>query len=128
MITNPSHVLGFEGSPGALAQGESQVAAPPVAIRGTRVGRAAMRRKTGNALILAGSVITILGVVLYCAVSFAGGMNAELGDVLLRNVQPLTRATLGVLGLGTLVWLIGSFMYLEGAMEQDLSEDAGPME
>ncbi len=76
-------------------------------------------QKTGKSMILAGFVITILGVVLYCATCFAGGADADLGDVLFRNAVPFARATLAVLGVGTLVWLVGSFTYLRGAMDAD---------
>lgn len=76
-------------------------------------------------MVVAGFVITILGVVLYCAACFAGGTDADMGDMLLRNAMPFARATLAVLGLGSLVWLIGSFTYLRGAMDadEDASED-----
>ncbi|MBI2375685.1 MAG: hypothetical protein HYV07_16940 [Deltaproteobacteria bacterium] len=74
-------------------------------------------------MILAGFVITIVGVVLYCAVCFAGGMDADMGDILFKNAVPFAQATLAVLGLGTLVWLVGSFTYLRGAMDAD--EEAG---
>ncbi|MCC6900264.1 MAG: hypothetical protein IT377_14895 [Polyangiaceae bacterium] len=80
-------------------------------------------QKRGRVMIVAGFVITIVGVVLYCAACFAGGVDADMGDLLLDNAVPFARATLGVLGFGTLVWLIGSFMHLRGAMDAD--DDAG---
>ena len=75
--------------------------------------------RTILAMILAGFIITIVGVVLYCGVCFAGGMDAEMGDVLLRNAVPFAGATLAVMGLGTLVWLAGSVTFLRGAMDAD---------
>jgi hypothetical protein len=72
---------------------------------------------------VAGSVITVAGVILYCVASFAGGMGAGLGDILFRNAVPFARTTLGVLGLGTLVWLAGSFAYLKGAMDADEGDE-----
>lgn len=82
-----------------------------------QLGEAAQRR--GKRLIYAGFAITILGVVLYCLVCFAGGMNVELGDVLLQNSVPFTRVTLVILGLGTLSWLVGTFSYLRAVMDMD---------
>lgn len=73
----------------------------------------------GKSMILAGFIITILGVVAYCGVCFAGSIDAELGDMLLNNTVPFARLTLGVLGLGTLVWLVGSFTYLRGVMDAE---------
>ncbi|MCC6523813.1 MAG: hypothetical protein IT373_14240 [Polyangiaceae bacterium] len=82
------------------------------------------RQKAGKKLILAGFVITIVGVVLYCAVCFAGDASADLGDMLFRNAVPFARATLAVLGLGTVVWLVGSVLYLRGAMDADEEQGA----
>ncbi|MBI2896803.1 MAG: hypothetical protein HYY06_24815 [Deltaproteobacteria bacterium] len=80
-------------------------------------------QKTGHRLILAGFAITIAGIVLYCIACFAGGMDTDMGDVLFESSEPFTRATLAVLGLGTLVWLVGSFKYLRGSIE---AEDDAP--
>lgn len=91
--------------------------APTELVSPSRIGEA--RQRNGKRMIFAGFGITILGVVLYCAACFAGGMDAEMGDILLRNVVPFARATLAVVGLGTLVWLVGSFTYLRGAMDAD---------
>lgn len=79
-------------------------------------------------MILAGFVIAIIGVVLYCAVCFAGGMDAGKGDILFMNAVPFARATLAVLGVGTLVWLVGSFTYLQGVMdaEEEADEESNP--
>lgn len=85
--------------------------------------RAESRQKHGRAMIFAGFVVTIVGVVLYCIACFAGGADADMGDVLLANAVPFARATLVLLGLGTLVWLVGSFIYLRGIM--DAEEAAG---
>lgn len=82
-----------------------------------RSAETAQRR--GKQLIYAGFGITILGVILYCVACFAGGVNVELGDVLLVHSAPLTRVTLFVLGVGTLSWLVGTFAYLSAVMEMD---------
>lgn len=85
----------------------------------SRAARAESHQRTGKVLVVAGFIVTILGVVLYCAVTFAGGVDAGMGDILFHNAVPFARATLGVLGLGTLLWLVGSFTYLRGAMDAD---------
>lgn len=89
------------------------------ATRPSRTARAESMQKRGRAMIFAGFVITIAGVVLYCAVCFSGGIDADMGELLLENAVPFARATLGVLAVGTLVWLVGSFAYLRGAMDAD---------
>lgn len=97
------------------AHTEIVVDTPPV----TKATRAESLQRTGRRLILAGFAVTCVGVILYCGVCFAGGVDADMGDILLANTVPLARATLAVLGLGTLVWLAGSFAYLRGAMDAD---------
>jgi hypothetical protein len=88
--------------------------------------RAEATMRAGRLMIFAGVVVTILGVVLYSLACFAGGMDADMGDILFRNAVPFARAMLGVLGLGTLVWLAGSFVYLRGALDADEEvEDGG---
>lgn len=124
MSTNSSQTLDLNqgGAVLPLREGRSQGASPLAAAQ-TRAERAESRQRAGKKMILAGFVVTILGVVLYCAACFAGGMDADMGDLLFRNAVPFARATLGVLGLGTLVWLVGSFTYLRGAMDAD--EESG---
>ena len=90
-----------------------------VAAVGSRATRAEAAQRSGKRMVIAGSAITIVGVVAYCAVTFAGGMDADMGDILFRNAVPFARSTLALLGLGTLVWLIGSLKYLHGAMDAD---------
>jgi hypothetical protein len=84
-----------------------------------RAARAESLQRSGKKMVIAGFVITIVGVIAYCAVTFAGGKDADMGDVLFRNAVPFAWTTLGVLGLGVLVWLIGSFTYLRGVMDAD---------
>lgn len=81
------------------------------------------RQRTGERMILAGFVIAITGVVGYCVASFAAGMSTAMEGILFDNDVPFARATLAVLGLGTLVWLAGSITYLRGALDAD--EEAG---
>jgi hypothetical protein len=124
MRTNPSHSLDLHhGGAAALSHpGDEALTAPtPAAL----AARAASRQRTGKRMIVAGFVITIIGVVLYCAASFGGDLGADMGDVLFRNAVPFARATLAVLGLGTLVWLAGSFIYLEGTMDAEQGDEGG---
>lgn len=92
---------------------------PPAEAAIASVTNAERRQRTGERMILAGFVIAIIGVVAYCVASFAAGMSTTLEGVLFDNDVPFARATLGVLGLGTLVWLGGSITYLRGALDAD---------
>ncbi|NUQ74100.1 MAG: hypothetical protein HUU21_11140 [Polyangiaceae bacterium] len=85
-----------------------------------RAIRAEGLQRDGKKMVIAGFVITILGVVMYCAVNFAGEMTDGMNGLAFRNVVPFTWGTLAVLGLGTLIWLVGSFTYLRGMMDADV--------
>lgn len=102
-----------------LSDGEAVLSIPRTSGASGTLSRAESLQRRGKAMILAGFIITIAGVILYCGVCFAGGMDAEMGDVLFRNAVPFGGATLAVLGLGTLVWLAGSVTFLRGAMDAD---------
>jgi hypothetical protein len=102
------------------SQVSSTFDAPPAEHQGnSSVLRGEALQKTGKRWVVAGFAITILGVVSYCLACFAGGVDAEMGDIMLRNAVPFARVTLAILGLGCFVWLIGSLTYLRGAMEID---------
>lgn len=77
------------------------------------------RMRRGKAFVIAGWGVTILGIVLYCAVCLTAGVNDDFGEVLLDSVDPFARATLVVMGIGTLLWLVGSLVYLRAAMDAD---------
>lgn len=106
---------------GSAAPAAPDHAAPPTAA--AEVSRAEALQRSGRRAVVAGFVITILGVVGYCAACFAGGVDADMGDILFRNSVPFARATLGVLGLGTLVWLVGSITYIRGMIDADADLD-----
>lgn len=118
MNTDRSQSLSIDPA-GVALPANSRSREAPAEIVETPAMRAEAAQKSGKRMIFAGFVITVVGVVLYCAACFTGGVDADLGDVLFQNAVPFARATLGVLGLGTLVWVIGSFKYLQGVMDAD---------
>ncbi len=81
--------------------------------------RAALRMQHGKQLVISGFVVAVAGIVAYCVVCFSAGVNQELGSALLESPGWLVGPTLGMIGLGTLLWLVGSFVYLNGAMDSD---------
>jgi len=106
------------GSVGAASAGRVPIQEAR-ATHADRVARARMQQKAGDRLILAGFVLTVVGVILYCVACFAGGVDAGLAAILFDNVVPFARATLVVLGIGSALWLVGSFMYLNGTITED---------
>lgn len=122
MNTHPSSSIGLGRDHAVLPGHDKSSVAPRATPRTSRAMRADSLQRRGKGMIFAGFIITIVCVVLYCAACFAGGADADMGDILLKNAVPFARATLAVQGLGTLLWLVGSFTYLRGAMDADESE------
>ena len=73
-----------------------------------------MRRS--ERLVIAGFVLAMLGIAVYCV---GVGASEYLGASLLENPERAIEAALGILGLGTLLWLMGLFGYLRAAMDSD---------
>lgn len=80
---------------------------------------AEQRMRNGKRLVFGGFVVAVVGIVSYCAACFSGGVSQDTGAFFLENPGTLVVPTLGVIGLGTLLWLVGSFVYLNGAMDSD---------
>ncbi|MCC7033698.1 MAG: hypothetical protein IT179_12795 [Acidobacteria bacterium] len=121
MSTNRSSSIGVQYADTALSGPRRAGASGQAAV--ASAADAERRQRTGQRMILAGFVIAIAGVVAYCVASFGAGMSTAMEGVLFDNDVPFARATLAVLGLGTLVWLAGSITYLRGALDAD--EEAG---
>ncbi len=100
----------------------AQAAAPVVSrpLSKTQVyARAEQQMQRGRQLVVSGFVVAVLGIVAYCLVGLSAGVNQQLGSAFLESSEWLTGATLGTIGLGTLLWLAGSFMYVSGGMDGD---------
>lgn len=83
----------------------------------TEVYASAERRmRRGERLVITGFVLAMLGIAVYCV---GVGASEYLGASLLENPEWAIEAALGILGLGTLLWLAGLFGYLRAAMDSD---------
>lgn len=80
---------------------------------------AAERMRRGKRLVIGGFVVAVVGIVAYSVVCLGAAMSQDLGTMLLESPEWLAGPMLGVIGLGTLLWLVGSFMYLNGGMDLD---------
>jgi hypothetical protein len=87
--------------------------------------RSVAGRKRGRALVVAGWVVAMVGVVLYCAASFADASGADLAAIVFRGAVPAARAALLVIGAGTLVWLVGTVLHLSAELDAAYGEPAG---
>ena len=73
------------------------------------------RGRQGKILIVTGSLIALLGVVVYCATMLIGDLRQD----------PVRFPTDGlmIIGVGLAVWLFGTFKYLNALMDLGPSED-----
>lgn len=73
------------------------------------------RMQQGQKLIIVGFVIAVFGIVLYCMAAFSAGP--------VQDEPVFIKESLGVIGLGTLVWLVGAIKYLNGAIDSNTSDE-----
>jgi len=73
------------------------------------------RMHTGQRLVFAGFGIAVLGLVLYSMAGFSAEA-AQTEPVFIKE-------SLGIVGIGVVVWLIGVVKYLNGAIESNAADD-----
>lgn len=77
------------------------------------------RMQRGQRLVVTGFVLALLGVALYCVACFGVGVSGYAAVSSPENAEWAIEAALWILGLGTVLWLVGLFGYLGGAMDSD---------
>ncbi len=75
------------------------------------------RQRLGKVLVVAGWIVAMVGVGVYCVASFAAESDAGLAAILLEGTIPVARAGLLVIGGGTLMWLVGSVLHLNASLD-----------
>jgi hypothetical protein len=75
------------------------------------------RMRHGKRLVISGFAVTVAGIIGYCLACFGASQNVTASSI--EEAGWFVTPALGVLGLGTLLWLIGSFLFLNGAMDSD---------
>ena len=73
----------------------------------------------GKRLVISGFVVAVLGIVAYCCVGLSAGVNQQTGSAFLESSGWLHGTTLAIIGLGTLLWLLGSILYVNGGTDSD---------
>ena len=102
----------------SAATSPSSTAAEPIARERDADDPQAVQRR-GKNMVVAGWIVTVVAAILYCVACFSGSVDADLAEILSTNAVPFARAMLVATGVGTLLWLVGSFVYLRGAMDAD---------
>lgn len=83
---------------------------------------ARQRAQRGQSLVVAGFVVTVTGIVGYCAACFTDGVGRDFDEIVSGNAVPFAGLSLAVVGLGTVLWLVGSLLHLSGLMDLDPCE------
>ena len=78
-----------------------------------------MRR--GKRLVIGGFLLAFVGIVAYCIVSSMTGSSHQPATMRFGEMSWLTVTTLAAVGLGTLFWLVGAFVYVMGSFNCDPS-------
>jgi len=73
------------------------------------------RMQKGQRLVYIGFGIAIIGIIFYCTASFLAGFD--------QDAPRFIGESLGVIGIGVLVWLVGAVKYLNGAIDSDTSDE-----
>ncbi len=100
-------------------KGELKMGSSSIESKKKLYAAAERRMRYGRKLVISGAIIAILGIICRCIVSFSVDIGPTIGVIYVRDPERFLGPTLGVIGLGTLMWLIGSFVYLNGAMDSD---------
>lgn len=106
----------------SVAAGHAKTYEPPSVATPTKAevyARAEQQMRRGKRLVISGFVVAVVGIVAYCVVCFSAGVNQQLASALLASPGWLVGPMLGIIGLGTMLWLVGSFIYLSGGMDSD---------
>ncbi len=106
----------------SVAPGHAKTYEPPSVATPTKAevyARAEQQMRRGKQLVISGFIVAVVGIVAYCVACFSGGVNQGIASALLTSPGWLVGPTLGIIGLGTLLWLVGSFIYLSGGMDSD---------
>ncbi len=74
-------------------------------------------QRRGKALVVAGWISAVIGVVLYCVASFGAGADADLAAIVLHGAVPAARAALVIVAGGTLLWIVGSVMHMTALLD-----------
>ena len=75
------------------------------------------RMQRGRRLVISGFVVSVAGIIGYCLGCF--GASQKVAWSLMENPAWFVAPSLGIIGLGTLLWLVGSVLFLSGAMDSD---------
>ncbi|MCK6527443.1 hypothetical protein L6R50_07715 [Myxococcota bacterium] len=106
-------------SPGEVRGGDGESVVRSRVTRVQAYAKAEQSMRRGKRLVIGGFAVAVIGIVGYCVACIGAGLSQDVGAYFLGNPALLVGPALATIGLGTLLWLVGSFFYLTGAMDSD---------
>lgn len=73
----------------------------------------------GKLLVIVGFGVLAIGIFTYCLIGVAAEPNQVFGMPSVTNSSRLSITAQAAMAIGTLLWLVGSFQYLLGAVDSD---------
>ena len=85
-----------------------------------KYSNAVLQMKFGKKFITSGVVLSIIGIIGYCVTNFNMTINQIPANADVASSGSMLIPTLGTIGVGALIWLIGSFIHLKGSINCEL--------
>lgn len=86
----------------------------------TDYAKADRRLQMGKRLVITGFFVALIGVILYCVVPFSIA-NQPLRATVQADMGWPVVVSLGMVGVGTLLWIVGAIVYFIGGVDSDPS-------
>jgi len=107
-----THILSKHILPGEWTDGKGETTTQT---RSNDMSLETKRMRTGQTLVFTGFGISVVGIVLYCMAGFSADA-AQTEPVFIKE-------SLGVIGVGVMVWLVGAVKYMNGAINSNASDE-----
>lgn len=75
----------------------------------------------GKRLVIAGFLVALIGMLLYCVASFSVDTNQQVASTLQAGTRWPVFASLGVVGVGAFLWFVGAIVHFKGGIDSDPS-------
>lgn len=76
----------------------------------------AVRLRRGKMTVVIGTMISLIGIAIYCAPIFVEALQSDPG--------PFTAKGLSIIGVGVAIWLTGTVRYLNAAIDADKGDNS----
>jgi hypothetical protein len=78
--------------------------------------------RQGKRLVITGFFVALIGAFLYCGALYRVDANQQLSSTVLQaNTEWSVIASLGIVGVGVLLWIVGAIVHFIGGVNSDPS-------